>query len=310
MIIDSHCHVFETLRGYTGRGYVTPVGYGQVRFDNGETIRMLPPLNEETRFTAEMLLAYMDWVGVDKALIMSHNFHGYLNDYVAACVRKWPDRFFGACSVDPFADQRDAVLKRLADDMGFRNFKLELSVDAGLLGFHPGLRLNAPRMMELWRQLNERKMTLMLDLGFLGEPANQKDEILQIVQTFPDLTIVVMHLCYPPVDSPAGDPKWVAWDSMLEMASHPRIYVDISAAGLLSDDEEYPFVLRQECLKTAVDRLGAHKFIWGTDVTGFLAKATYHQGLDWVRQHCAFLTATQKAMILGETARKVYHVEE
>ena len=309
MIIDSHCHVFETLRGYTGRGYVTPVGYGRVRFDNGDTARMLPPLNEETRFTAEMLLAYMDWVGVDKALIMTHNFHGYLNDYVADCIRRWPDRFFGACSVDPCAAQRDAMVRRLTDELGFRNFKLELSVDAGLLGFHPGLKLNQPQLMDLWRQLDERKMTLMLDLGFIGEPANQKGELLEIAGTFPNLTIVVVHLCYPPVGRPVGDPQWVAWQSMLELAQHPRIYLDIAWGGLLTDDEEYPFEKRQAVVQTAVERVGAHKLIWGTDVTSFLTKATYRQGLDWVRKHCGFLSAEQKAAILGETARTVYHVE-
>ena len=307
MIIDAHTHVFETLRGVTGRGYVTPIGYGKVRFDTGQVVRVMPPMNEETRFTAEMLLEFMDSVGVDKAFIMSHNFHGYLADYQASCIRRWPDRFWGACSFDPISHERDAILRRMTDDLGFRNMKLELSVDAGLLGFHPDLKLDDPRLMELWRQLDERRMTLILDLGHVGEPANQKQAILEIMAACPNLRLSIVHLCYPPLSKPAADPEWTAWLEMLELGRHPRIYFDIAFGGLLPEEEEYPFPNYQHQVQVAVKLVGADKLIWGTDVTGYLNKGTYRQGLDWVRRHCAFLTEAQKALVLGETARKVYN---
>jgi hypothetical protein len=288
---------------------VTPIGYGKVRFDTGQVHRVMPPMNEETKFTAEMLLEFMDWVGVDKALIMGHNFHGYLNDYVAGCIRKWPDRFVGACSFDPLSYQRDKIFRRLVDELGFKNMKLELSVDAGILGLHPGLKLNDPWLMDLWHQLDERQMTLMMDLGHVGEPANQKKEILEIVEACPNLKVGVMHLCYPPGASPAGDPKWAAWEDMLDMGTHPRVYLDIAWGGLMVEDEEYPFPHYQEYVRQACERVGAEKLIWGSDVTGFLTRGTYRQGLDWVRRHCTFLTQAQKALVLGETAHRVYHVE-
>jgi predicted TIM-barrel fold metal-dependent hydrolase len=256
-----------------------------------------------------MLLDLMDWVGVDRALIMQHNFHGYGNEYIASCIRRWPDRFFGACSLDPLSYQRNAMLKPLIEEHGFRNFKIELSMDAGIMGLHPGLKLTDPYLMELWRQLDEHGMTLMLDLGHIGEPGNQKREILQIVDAFPRLNVSVVHLCYPPADSPTGDPKWAAWEDMLEMGRHPRIFFDVAWGGLMPDDEEYPFPRFQEYVRHAVERVGAEKLIWGSDVTGFLKVGTYRQGVDWVRRHCTFLSAEQKALVLGETARRVYHVE-
>lgn len=302
MIIDAHAHVFETLRGMTGRGYVTPIGYGQIRFDTGQVARIMPPMNEETRFTAEMLLSFMDWVGVDMAFIMQHNFHGANMDYIASCIRRWPDRFRGACTFDPYANEWRTMLKRYHEEMGFRSMKLELSVGAGLLGFHPELKLNAPRLMDIWQELDERRMTLILDLGHIGEPANQKQELLDIVETFSNLRLCIVHLCYPPLSSPSDDPKWVVWQDMLNLGCHPRVYHDIAFGGLLPDDEEYPFSRYRELVKKAVELCGADKLIWGTDVTGFLTKATYRQGLDWVRRHCTFLSEPQKAMIMGETA--------
>ena len=160
MIIDAHTHVFETLRGVTGRGYVNPIGYGQVQFDTGQVVRIMTPMHEETRFTAEMLLSFMDWVGVDMAFIMQHNFHGADIDYLADCIRRWPDRFYGACSFDPYSAGWDALLKRYHEGLGFRCLKLELSIGAGLLGFHPYMKLNEPRLMEVWQQLDERNMAL------------------------------------------------------------------------------------------------------------------------------------------------------
>lgn len=309
MIIDAHTHVFETLHGMTGRGYVNPIGYGQIRFDTGQTAYVMPPMHEETRFTAEMLLRFMDWVGVDMAFIMQHSFHGANIDYLAGCIRRWPDRFRGACSFDPYASQWRTILKRYHEEMGFQCMKLELSVGAGLLGFHPDLKLNEPRLMEIWQQLAEWNMTLILDLGSVGEPANQKKEILEVMETFPNLRLSIPHLCYPPLSCPPSDPKWTAWEDMLKLGCHPRIYHDISFGGLLPDDEEYPFARYQDVVKKAVETCGAEKLIWGTDVTGFLSKATYRQGLDWVRRHCAFLSDSQKGMIMGETVRRVYHFE-
>ncbi len=68
--------------------------------------------------------------------------------------------------------------------------------------------------------------------------------------------------------------------------------------------EEYPYPRAQELVRWAVDTFGADRIMWGTDYPPVLRTATYVQLLDWVRKHCSFLTAEQRAAILGGTAER------
>ena len=65
------------------RGEVLPAapGYGRIAVGDEET-QLLPPYNEKTVFTPEMLIANMDWAGVDKAVLLQGPFYGECNSYV------------------------------------------------------------------------------------------------------------------------------------------------------------------------------------------------------------------------------------
>ena len=43
--------------------------------------------------------------------------------------------------------------------------------------------------------------------------------------------------------------------------------------------------------------------MWGTDYPVLLRRGTYQQLLDFVRVHCEFLSAEQKAQVLGDAAQ-------
>ena len=55
MIIDAHAHIFPAVQGSTGTGPTRGLGYGRIAIGNEET-QLLPPYNETTVFTPEMLL--------------------------------------------------------------------------------------------------------------------------------------------------------------------------------------------------------------------------------------------------------------
>lgn len=102
-----------------------------------------------------------------------------------------------------------------------------------------------------------------------------------------------------------GGPPEEGWQERALLARHPRAWVDLAALPLLVDRQaEYPYVEAQECVRWAVDAFGAERVMWGTDYPATLNAGTYGQLLGWIRDHCSFLTAAQKAAILGGNAAR------
>ena len=52
-------------------------------------------------------------------------------------------------------------------------------------------------------------------------------------------------------------------------------------------------------LEKMVERIGADRILWGTDIPIVLLHWTYRQSLDYVRSYCPFLDESEMAAILG-----------
>ena len=115
------CTFFDRLSGFTAQGFATPLPYGRGAPGLGRIRRFLPPLAPETAFPAETALEYLDWAGVDKAVLLQGPWYGDMNQYVAAAVRRWPDRFIGAALIDPWLPSGSQSLTWLIEDLGFPN---------------------------------------------------------------------------------------------------------------------------------------------------------------------------------------------
>jgi predicted TIM-barrel fold metal-dependent hydrolase len=57
------------------------------------------------------------------------------------------------------------------------------------------------------------------------------------------------------------------------------------------------------------DEIGVHKLMWGTDMPYCSGSwCTYKQALDYIRLHCEFLSADEKALILGDNAARMFNL--
>lgn len=75
MIIDAHAHIFPNVCGMVGAGRVEGRSYGRVTIGD-QTIQGLPPYCERAEFTAEMLVAHMNWADVDRAVLLQARITG------------------------------------------------------------------------------------------------------------------------------------------------------------------------------------------------------------------------------------------
>ena len=295
MIIDCHTHVAHSLTGFW-----RPLRYGQVT-DQGRTLQVFPPSFDPPASPPEMLLAHMDYVGIDRAFLVQHHLYGDQNETVLDAVRRWPDRFVGFGYMGGF-DRPDAAddIERLIE-RGMHGLKVEVASTRRL---RPSFRFDGEVEWEIWQRLDELGRPLVLDLG----TATEEDTAVlrRMLEAFQNLRILICHLGSPP----KGD-----WRERAGLARNPHVWLDLAAAPNLSataptpgctspqaSPPEYPFAEAQKLVQWAVTTFGAHKVMWGTDYPVLLRRGTYQQLLDFVRVHCEFLTAEQKGLVLGGAA--------
>jgi predicted TIM-barrel fold metal-dependent hydrolase len=309
MIIDAHLHLVPRVRGRIGLGPTRPLPRGRVQVGPSEQRRLLPPFPGLTRFPPEVLLDYMDWAKVDKGVLLQGSFYGECNAAVARALRLWPDRFTGAAFVDPRGPSPLAALRRRAAE-GFRLLKFELSSTTGFMGLYPDLRLDEPAFVDLYALAAELGFTITLDLGPVGGPAYQTSAVAALARRHPDTRLVIAHLGQPPLAAPDAAPaareNQILWEEQVLLGRLPNVWFDLASLPYFGLPHDYPFASAQSAVQRAVALIGADRLMWGTDLPGTLAVATYEQLQAWVSRHCDFLTPAERAAVLGGTAAHVY----
>ena len=304
-IVDAHVHIFPVVDGCVGAGPTRSTGFGRATIGD-EEIQIIPPFNEKTEHTVEMLIAHMDWAGVDRAMLLQGPFYGVCNEYVNTAVQTHPDRLMGAVFFDPWEDGGPDELHALIDATVFVGLKIEFTVPSGLSGLHPGAQLDDPEIAWLFDELEQRKLVWTIDLGGIEDESYQTDAVRDIAETHPQLRIVIPHLGQPSARAITDKTLWRRWQQQIDLALLPNVWHDCAAVPHKFAEESYPFPSAGRVLGEAFDRVGAGKIMWGTDIPGLFQIATYPQLLELGRQHSGQLCSADQAAFLGETALRVY----
>ena len=306
MIIDAHAHIMTAVKGTTATGPTRSLSWGKVRWGD-QTIQLLPPFTQATTFPAETLLAQMDWAGVERAVLLQGPFYGEANAYVASAVARWPDRFIGAYAPDPLAPAARETFARCVEEHGLRIVKFELTEPTGLTGRYPGLRIDAPQFSWIFETADRNGLVVTFDLGKIGSKAYQTEAVAALADRFPNMQIVIAHLAQPPIGNSNNAALNAEWKKQMLLGRKPNVAFDLSALPAYSPAyDEYPYAPAQDYIQRALTLIGAHKIMWGTDVPGLLTSGSYRQLLNYVRLHCDFMSAEERAQVLGLNALRVY----
>jgi L-fuconolactonase len=284
VIVDAHVHVARELTGFW-----EPLRYGKVR-DRGQMRQLLPPSFDPPASPPEVLLAYMDDAGVDRAIIVQHHMYGDQNGTVLAALRQWPDRFAGYAYLGAFdqPDDPDRLERFIA--AGMLGLKVELNSTRRL---RAGFRFDGEHEWRVWERLDQLRRPLALDL--IGTPPEDVTALRRMLDAFPNLVIVNCHV---------GGPNGAGWEERALLGTHPRVWTDLAALPSLLPGQEYPFFKAQAFIRWTVEQLGEQRIMWGSDYPPMLMRGTYRQLLDYIRIHCSFLSDQQRAAILGDNAAR------
>jgi predicted TIM-barrel fold metal-dependent hydrolase len=262
------------------------LGFGRVEW-GGRVMQMLPPSFARTCSTAEMALAHMAWAGVDRAFAVQGNYYGACNAYLARMAAQHPGRFLPFAMLDPRQGQR--AVRRLdywVRRRGLRALKVETPGMAGL-------DLAGEAEMAVWRKCAELRIPVLFHLG--ADPAERR-ALAHVLDEVPRFTAIIAHL---------GGAPHAGWLERVRLAQRANAWVEMSALPALAGGE-YPYRRAQRLLRRAVDAIGAHKTMWGSDYPSTLTRATYPQLLNFVRDECSFLSDTERKAILGGNALRFF----
>lgn len=243
----------------------------------------------------------MDCVGVNAALVFARQ------EFMDACVARYPDRFAGALTLDFLANDLEEQVQHFRDRpnmLAGRNL-VGNARDATLRPeFHAG------KFERLYAAAEK------YDLPLFFSTHGHAEVMASVARTHPGLTMIIDHLgvSQSPVSPPRSEP-WDRLPGLLSLAQFPNVHVKFSGAPVLSR-EPYPHHDVWPYLHQVVDAFGSERLMWGSDftrlrwipVTGGLAPREqwhyYSDSVGYLRDTTE-LSQGDKEMIFGGTIRRV-----
>ncbi len=288
MIIDAHIHLWNRLHGDDLGIDRQALSWGRAQ-QRGQVYYAAPPAFEDSLSTYERALAHMDWLGIDRAVVLQEFMDGKQDDYLVEVRKACPTRFSCMALLDRhYFETPMPCFQRAIDQGRLQGFLVKSPEPLG--------EIAVPALLPLWGACAERGLPIVLKNGV---PA----DIRRLAKMVPDLKIVWSH--FAGRSGPADQ-----YRERLEMtASLPNMTID---AGGMTFRQPYPFARAQESLHKAVELVGAEKIAWGSDYPrpGLVADCSHKQQLEFVTVECDFLTDAQREQLLSGTALRVYQWDD
>lgn len=261
------------------------------------------------RVLTEVMVAYMDAVGVDGSII----FPG--GDYATAAwaAAALPDRFAFVPPITPETPDLDRVITEARQQAGLVGFRVLIGwpLDGAEVR-----RLEAGAWDPIFAACERHRVPVFLFItGWL--PA-----ATQIAERFPELILIIDHLGLrqPPLDMPE-QPPFKSLPDLLALARFPNVFVKLCGLPALSA-QPYPYADVAQPLRAICDAFGAERLMWASDTSRFFGrigigrhqnpvtlgdypgKHRYADSFHFIRDSDV-LTASEKEALLGGTVRRV-----
>ncbi|MDR0962628.1 MAG: amidohydrolase [Mediterranea sp.] len=288
-IIDAHTHLWLRQDAVVDGKTVRTTHSGRSHF-MGEERQMLPPFMIDGQNTAEVLLSNMDYAQVSAAVVTQEFIDGNQNKYLSDVQKRYPERFCVFGLSDYFRPGFAEHARVLVEEHRFRGMSVP---GHRLKTSKQTVRLNSKEMMEMFGIMDKNEAILSL---CLSEEEEQITEIKEVIRTYPKLKIAVGHF---------GMVTGKNWDSQIELAHHPNVFIELGGTTWLFNHEFYPFPSAIEAICQAIDRVGADKLMWGSDYPRTITAITYRMSYDFILKSNR-LTLSEKECLMHRNAQAFY----
>ena len=300
----------------------------------GETYtkQYFPPMLNNLEYPAELMIAEMDYVGVDSGILHTHPHKGtyrFQNELHRHVVNHFPDRFMRLIMVDAAAIPRDpeAAAQELNNEVSnpgrvglqfIPRYYYRPAVESEKGNDEPW---DDGAMRPFWEAATALRIPVFFTmLGRGGAAVSITDQsshetyvdelrvLMRWMDRYPDITVVITH----------GLP-WRRYfendrirfpEEIWEVFQYPQCNMELVIPIQMGGLWEYPWKEAEPTIRECVERIGADRLMWGSDWPMVGRFCTYRQALDQYRGHCGFLTDDQRQAILGGTAARVMGIAD
>lgn len=297
-----------------------PTSHGRFQWTVGGedwVTQSFPPSLVGMASPPENLIAEMDYANIEGALLHRNPYLGLGNDFIADCVRQYPNRLFGLAHVPEWeveehpeamaAEVVSAVRQKGMSGYQFLASQLRLKgkpTDFSAESFRP-----------FWDDVTALDVPVFFSLN-INEPATRprRDNYLRRLarlgkwaEQFPDTSAVLTH-GFPWslfMDGERFDPPEELWEPF----ENPNLALELLFPIALGGTWDYPMPQVRPMFEECVRRLGADRLIWGTDMPMVMRYWTYQQNVDFIVDYCDFLSGTELDLIMGGTVARLLGVD-
>lgn len=289
---------------------------------DGETYtkQYLPPMLHNLEMPPEVLIAEMDYAGVDMAILHSSPHLGQTNELHRQATVQFPDRLRRLVSL-PGAE--------IPKDVEAAVQEVERQVAAGgVCGYQfPSRYYWDGGYSESWedgpmRPFWEAVSGLGLPVYFTLQARrsarsnlSNRDSYLEEhrtlgrwIERYPDTKVVITHglqwLTF--LEGDRIELPEEVWEVFESPNCHMQLLFPIQLGGIW----EYPFKNAEPTVKECVERIGSNRLIFGSDMPMVGRFCTYRQAIDQYRVHCDFLSGEDRKNILGGTVARLLGLKD
>ena len=271
-------------------------------------------------FTAEMLVAEMDYAGVEGALLHRTPSLGIGDDFTANCVRKFPDRLQGLAYVEEWLvqSQPDASIgrvERAITELGLSGLQF-LPDHLALYGQAP--EWDGPGFRPFWDAVAGMNVPLFLTpsvMSLVGGGYTLEGYLAELttlrgfMERDPDMKVVLTH-GFGWRTFQQGDSLSVP-DEVFDAApiDNPNFSLQLLFAIFFGGDWDYPMPQVRPTLEKLVERIGVDRLMWGTDIPMVMRFYTYRQSLEFLRANLDFLGKAEVDLIVGGNMERLMGIE-
>lgn len=271
------------------------------------------PARTDYTVTAEALVAMMDEHGVAASCVVQRgHLYGHDNGYIIEAARRFPARLLPVVILDVQDAATPARLRDLVLQHGVRGLRLANTRPSQL----DTAWMASPAAMRVWQSCAELQLPVAL-IFFQNQLPWTLPLLHYIARRHPAVPILIDHLGIP---WGASLPE-MAWarDAGIDIELPGEPDYGIEALRLFEDTPNVFFKFTEinvermqeggidpaRVLRRMVDRFGAHRLMWGSDV-GQSLKWPYADKVAHALAATALLDASERAALLHDTARGVY----
>jgi predicted TIM-barrel fold metal-dependent hydrolase len=243
--------------------------------------------------TGDQLVAAMDEVGVDDAILVSaFALYRYDPSYAVSVRNAHPDRFALVTPVNIADPAVGEVISDWARTPGRVAIRILIFGSAPVAPDDTGLNLALS---------TAARLSLPVNLACVSN----LDLAATLASAHPNCRFVIDHLgLRQPMTPPRLSDPFANLPKVLDLAQYENVAIKVSGVGTLSH-AAYPYADIWDPLWRVFDAYGFERCMWGTDWTRTAHFLSFREGVDAFRFH-ERLSESERAALMGGALQKIY----